>query len=173
VIKNGFTLVEILIYLSIVSVVLLVGTTFIWNVIYGGERTSQYEDLREASRFVLEKMGQEIKKASTITTPATRGNSNSCPAGEEDSCLTIVQSSTTIKFYRKTESNITKIYQKVGENEPVALTPSSVNVTSLTIKNLSPNKSPGVIRAEMVLAHKNNPNITFSTQFSISLRDNQ
>lgn len=92
---------------------------------------------------------------------------------QEDHCLTITQPNlVTIKFYRREEVGVTKIYQKTGANE-VSLTPNSVNVTSLTIKNLSPNKGPGVIQIEMTLAHKNNQKITFTTSLSVSLRDNQ
>ncbi|MCX7779088.1 MAG: prepilin-type N-terminal cleavage/methylation domain-containing protein [Patescibacteria group bacterium] len=224
--NKGFTLIEILLYLAIVSVVLVVGTIFIWQVIEGGERANQLEELREASRFVLEKISQEVKKARNVLDPpscqkftnqtdcqsywaclwqnnkcfvtCTRYNNqpdcenhnciwsngvcsgsepkNLCPVDPEnnkETCLTIAKpDGTMVKFYRQTYTNVKRIVQKTGNNEPVGLTSGLVDITSLKIANLSPDKGSGIIRIEMTLKHKNNPRLTFTAQSSISLRDN-
>lgn len=64
---KGFTLIEILIYVSIVAIVLVLATGFAWNIIHGNAKASAHREVQQNGRFSMERIIRAIRKGEAIT----------------------------------------------------------------------------------------------------------
>ena len=60
---KGFTLVETILYVGLVSIVLTGMITFLWNVIGLGERSQDQQEATSQSQHVISVVGQEVRVA--------------------------------------------------------------------------------------------------------------
>ena len=65
--EKGFTLIELVLYLGITIAVLFAGTIFIWDIIDNKNKATAYQEVQQNAKFALEKIAQQIKSASEIT----------------------------------------------------------------------------------------------------------
>ena len=63
---RGFSLLEIIIYIALVSTILTSVTYFAWDIIYGDIKTYVKREVQQNARFSLEKMAYEIRQANAI-----------------------------------------------------------------------------------------------------------
>ena len=63
---KGFSLMEIIIYVALVSTILTSVTYFAWDIIYGDIKTYVKREVQQNARFSLEKMAYEIRQANSI-----------------------------------------------------------------------------------------------------------
>lgn len=76
-IKKGFSIVELLLYMGLVSVILVVlGTVFsdLINLQLSSKATSSVE---QDSRFILSRLAYDIRRAQSVSTPPSAGTSGS------------------------------------------------------------------------------------------------
>lgn len=66
----GFTFIEIILYVSIVSIVLTAIIPFAWNVIGGSVKSSAEQEVSSQARFISEKIKYEIRNADNINSVA-------------------------------------------------------------------------------------------------------
>lgn len=66
VIKNGFTIIELLIYIVLISIFVTSAITFSWDIIYGRERTNRQQVVEQSARIALSKIIYEIERAKNI-----------------------------------------------------------------------------------------------------------
>ncbi|MEK7564053.1 MAG: prepilin-type N-terminal cleavage/methylation domain-containing protein [Patescibacteria group bacterium] len=143
--KKGFTLIEVIIYIALFS--LLIGTAFITThqIIDGSGKLSVKNTTQEEGIFVLRKINYALTGISTITTPST-GNLNS--------------NNLNITKYDANQINIrlngTKIEMKenVGPNTYLPLTTDNVTVkaSSLNFAYIAPiDSSPAGITASFLI----------------------
>ncbi len=64
--QTGYTLVELLVYLSIVTISVLVFTTFVFNVTKNSARAEMKQELQENARVVINRLTQNIRQADGI-----------------------------------------------------------------------------------------------------------
>lgn len=64
--NKGFSLMEIIIYFALVSIVLVAATTFTWNLIKEQEKQQSLSEVNENGSFVMDKIGTNIRKAEDI-----------------------------------------------------------------------------------------------------------
>ena len=83
----GFTLIELILYMSIVSIIIGALVPFAWNIIEGSSKSSVQQEVSSQARFVSEKIKYEIRNASSINSPA---------AGASAATLNLNSSPTTI-----------------------------------------------------------------------------
>lgn len=67
---QGFTFIELILYISIVTIMLSALIPFAWNVIEGGVKSSAEQEVFSQARYVSERIKYEIRRASGITTVA-------------------------------------------------------------------------------------------------------
>src|SRR3989344_7372816 len=65
--EKGFTLIELILYMALVSIVLTAIVPFAWNIIGGGVKSSAQQEVFSQARFVSERIKYEIRNASGIT----------------------------------------------------------------------------------------------------------
>lgn len=65
--EKGFTLIELILYIAIVTIVVSAMIPFAWNVIEGGVKSTTEQEVFSNARFVSERIKYEIRNASGIT----------------------------------------------------------------------------------------------------------
>jgi len=64
--RNGFTLIEMILYIGIVSIILGGVVQIAWNALYGQVKAQVIEQVNYAARFVGKRMLYEIRNATAI-----------------------------------------------------------------------------------------------------------
>lgn len=120
--NKGFTFIELILYVSIVTIMLTAIVPFGWSTVTSGVKSSVQQEVYTQARFVSEKLKQEIRQASGITIV----NPNSI---------------SLTNFSPDTTTVIDLISQKVRINKngtvAVNLNSDDTNVTSLVFTNFS------------------------------------
>ncbi|MBZ9572524.1 hypothetical protein KJA15_04285 [Patescibacteria group bacterium] len=147
--NQGFTLIEFIIYISIVVGILVLMTGFLWNIIFGNIKETSYQEVQQNGRFVLTKIIQEIKKATGINNPLPGELANSLSLAMSDSNF----DPTIFDLFQ----GKLRIAQGIGNS--YELTTDRVIVTDLRFTNLSYENTPGTIRIEMTIEHSNPANL--------------
>ncbi|HEX8993685.1 MAG TPA: hypothetical protein VF803_00340 [Candidatus Paceibacterota bacterium] len=121
---RGTSLLELIIYIGILSFVLLAATGSFTMIDRGRGTSETRSEVDSNIRFALDKMSQDVKAASAITTPAA--------AGGTGNTLVLTVSGNSITY---SVSNNT-LQRQVGAGTPDALTASSTLVQSLFVTRL-------------------------------------
>lgn len=115
----GFTFIELILYISIVTIMLTAIIPFAWNIIGSSKKSSTEQEVNSAARYVSERIKYEIRNANSI-------NSVNSPVN-------------TIDFNTSTNATTVidlsggKIRIKYGvAGTPVNLNSDDTNVTNLT-----------------------------------------
>lgn len=61
--RKGFTFIELIIYVAIVSIVMTALIPFAWNVIEGGTKSATQQEVFANARFISEKIRYEIRNS--------------------------------------------------------------------------------------------------------------
>ncbi|QQG47354.1 MAG: type II secretion system protein [Candidatus Woesebacteria bacterium] len=95
---EGFTLIELILYMAIVSVVTTSLISFGWNIINNGIKSTVDEEVYSNGRYIAEKIKYEIRNASGINTVNTTSISlsESNPA-DNPTVINLSSSRVTIK----------------------------------------------------------------------------
>lgn len=125
--KKGFTLIELIIYIALVSFFLIKATDFTLNIIYGREKTQRQQNVSENGRYALGRIAFEIRNADDIL--SVSANSLSL-ANSQDGDITIDLDLEQVRAVRNSETTY--------------FTNNQVNVSSLTFADLSSSGSKNV-----------------------------
>ena len=141
--KKGFTLIELVIYIAIAAAILLAIGSFWTSIVNSRIKNQVIIETEQQGSQVMQQITQTIRNAEDINSP-TQGNSASILSlGVSDPA-----EDPTIFDLVDGVIRITK-----GSNDPVDLTSSAVEVTSLNFSNLSNDDTPGTIRVEFSLEY--------------------
>ncbi|HRY63534.1 MAG TPA: hypothetical protein P5267_02965 [Patescibacteria group bacterium] len=117
----GFTLIEQIIYLSLVLVIITVLGGLEQGIIRSSATTGKTNELRQAGRLVIAKISQEIKTAQAITSLADKKIILTNSTGE------------TLEFYLDESTGIVYYHDNTGEKR---LSSEKIKVTNLTFTAL-------------------------------------
>lgn len=157
--NQGFTLVELLIYIVILATFLVVIISFLWTIIFGNIKEISFQEIQQNGRFVLTKITQETKKATGINSPLP---------GFTSSTLSLAMAA---PYLNPTVFDVVsgKLRITQGAVGPYILTSDQVTISSLQFTNLSYLDSPGTIQIEMTIG-RNNPGARTEYAASINLK---
>ncbi|MFA6307251.1 MAG: prepilin-type N-terminal cleavage/methylation domain-containing protein [Patescibacteria group bacterium] len=163
--KKGFTLVELIIYISLASLILLAITGFFQLHIASRVKNKTITEVEQQGVQILNLISQYVVNASAIDSPATGVSSSNLSLQ-----MPTVASNPTIFSFSGGNLYITE-----GASSPVVLNSSSVEITNINFTNLSKSNTPGIIRVEFTLDYVSNssrPEFKWSKTFytSVSLR---
>lgn len=132
--KRGFTFIELILYISIVTIMLSAIIPFAWNVIGSQAKSSIEQEVNSAARYISERLKYEIRNAKDID--ADNSNFDINLATDSTKKLTLVENtpinSTVIKVSSLGNAQITQ-----GTNPAVGLNSIDTRVTDLTFSNYS------------------------------------
>ena len=123
--NRGFTLIEMLLYAAIFTIVAGGMTVFAVAMLQSAEQTDYRVEVSDNTRFLVQKMQRVIQGATVINSPAVGGTSSS---------LSVNTASTSANpFVVYASGGI--LLLKMASATPVPLTNSFVTVSSLSFRN--------------------------------------
>ncbi len=139
--KQGFTIIEILFYIAISSILILGLTAFMISVTEINQRSKIVEEVEQQGAQVMELILRSIRKADSINNPTIGNSSNSLSLV----MIEIGKNPTLFNLSNQT-LQITE-----GINSAQALNNNLVNVSDLSFTNLSRPETSGIIRVQFTL----------------------
>lgn len=175
--KRGVSLLELLIYIALLSIIMVIVSTSFISISKGKGKAEAQSEVNSAIRFSFERLTQDIKSASSATTPSC---TPSCTADGNSSATTLVMiiGGQTVT-YDLLEGELRR---KVGTGAPESITASTtVNViaarfTRLENANLVPTSLSATttsIRIGLSMQHRSSsPDYQYSNSATttVSLR---
>lgn len=166
--KKGFTLVEVMLYVTIVSVLLIVVVQYWSSLIGSAVRIRLEQDAQDSSRFAVETLGSYVRRATGISAPGPGATSTVLQlqmpdAGENPTIFDV-------------DNGILRVAP--GDSGPYEIIPEKVEVTSIEFSNLTASTStPGVLQVRFVMTALQPTagqfvNISKTVQTSFSIRTN-
>lgn len=150
--RKGFTLIEILVYIAILSVVISVIVSFLlWSMRLSTKSAAMVEVSKNARR-AIEIISYEAREAKSIYFPTTGSSQLSLqtlkysPQGESGSF---------IDFYLS-DGNI---YLKKESQDPIALNTDKVEIISLSFDQISTTTTIPSVRISIGVGYKNPKNL--------------
>lgn len=140
--NQGFTLIELIVYLGIVSVFMTSAVYFSWDILFGQVKSEVAQEVQQNSRVALQRMTYEIRRAKAI---------NSVGSG-----LSLSMADDTTTVFDVNVDGVLQINEDGGG--AVALTSDKVQVTSLTFTDRSIGDSKNV-KIELTISHVNPENV--------------
>ncbi|HTE58610.1 MAG TPA: prepilin-type N-terminal cleavage/methylation domain-containing protein [Verrucomicrobiae bacterium] len=141
----GYTLIELLLYISIAGILLLAVTSFFQLTLDARAKSQTIMEVDEQGTALMEYITQTVRNADSITTPV---------AGATGSSLTIAVPtaglSPTIFDLTGTTAQV-----KEGVATAVALTNNKVQISSLTFKNLTRGGTFGAVQVSFTVTRVN------------------
>lgn len=149
--NKGFTLIEIIIYIFLAVAILLVASSFAWQIFDNKTKALAIQEVQQNGRFILEKLTQEIHQARDIN-PSDFDINLALP----ENVGRVLSLSMRNKADDPTEidvlDNIIRIAKR--NQDPYDLSPSQVKITNLTFKNLStPNDTTNNIKIILTIEY--------------------
>jgi len=141
-INKGFTIIEFLIYITILAIVTTIIGAVAGNVLQVGARINTIQEVNQNGIFAMQRIGEEIRFASAIVLPETQ--SNSLILEFED----IEKTPTIFDVHEKT------LRVKRGNREYIDLTTPKVNVDKITFKKIFSSGADS-IKIEMDISFNN------------------
>ncbi|MDQ3099380.1 MAG: prepilin-type N-terminal cleavage/methylation domain-containing protein [bacterium] len=121
--QQGFTLIELILYIAIIVMFLTTLIPFAWNVIEGGAKSATQQEIYSQARFISERVKYEIRNASGINSiSATSINLATSTAGTNPTIISLSGTNLTIKEGTGTTTNLNS---------------SDTGVSSMTFTNLT------------------------------------
>ena len=165
--KKGFSLLEVLIYLSIAFVVLAVVVGFVFWLIDANNKNRVIVQTLNSAKRAMEIMTYEIRQAESVYTPTTFANQLSLQtlkhlaAGEKSSYIDFYLCGTQLCLKRESQS-------------PIILTSPAVEISSLNFTYIVSGDFASV-KIDLTASYKNpsaRPEYNFSTTLNstVSLR---
>jgi Tfp pilus assembly protein PilW len=161
---TGFTLIELLLYVGIVSALLLGVTAFFAISADARIKNQSISEVNQQGQFAMDVIAQTVRNADSITAPTTGASAAQL--------IVAVPTASLSPSIINVSSGVLQI--KEGAAAAVPLTNGKVEVTSLSVKNLSRASTPGTVQISFTL-NRINPNNrgeysyqkTFTTTVSI------
>ncbi|MBZ9578288.1 type II secretion system protein [Patescibacteria group bacterium] len=148
--QRSFTLMEILVYIAVLSIVITAIVSFVLWFIHSNTKTKAMRETLDNARRVMEIMTYEIKEARSIYAPTTTSTQLSLettkylPEGEETSF---------IDFYLCDY----RLCLKKESRDSIALTSDSVEINNLVFTRIVSGEVPS-IQIDLTIDYKNPTN---------------
>lgn len=138
--NKGFTLIEIVIYIFLAVSILLVASSFAWQVINNKTKASAISEVQQNGRFIIEKLTQEIHQAMGINNNSSFGINLAENTGRFLSLR--MRNNTNNPAIIDVLNNFIRI--RNGKQPYYQLSSNQVKVTNLTFKNYGTGKSSNI-----------------------------
>ena len=143
--QSGFSLIELLLYVSIASIMLLVTSLFLSTLLQSRIKNQTVAEVDQQGLQVMQIIAQTARNSEAITSPTIGASTSSLTLD----VITVANDPTVFDLASGA------FQMKEGAVTAVSLTNSRVIVSSLTFQNLSRAGTPGTIRIRFTLTHVN------------------
>ncbi len=143
--NHGFTLVEVLLYVALSGGLILVLASFLNLSTTAKIKNQSITEVNQQGFAALEHITHTIRNATGVTTPSIGTTTNTLSV----TVPSVAQSPSVFSL------NGTTVQVQEGGSAGVALTSGSVQISSLSFKNLSSPGTPGVIQVSFTVSRTN------------------
>lgn len=119
--NKGFTLIELILYVAIVTLLLSALVPFAWNIIEGGAKSATQQEVFSNARYISERIKYEIRNATGINSVSS--TQISLITDNAATNPTVISSSSGM------------LTLKQGSGSPVALNSPNASVSAFTFTN--------------------------------------
>ena len=123
--EKGFTLIELILYMALVSIVLAALIPFALNIIGGSAKSSAQQEVFSQGRFVSERIKYEIRNASGITSVGNTSITLTNFAPDTNTVITLIEGKMTVN---KNGAGVVDL----NSNDTVITCPSNICFTNYT-----------------------------------------
>ncbi|MFC1802140.1 prepilin-type N-terminal cleavage/methylation domain-containing protein [Patescibacteria group bacterium] len=143
--KKGFTLIEFLLYISIISVVLLIAGGIALNILLAKAKLGAIDEVNQNTRVIVEKVLSSIRNAEVVNSPLQGATSSSLSLQMANS------------YQNPTVFDLSGSSVRVSEGggPAVNLNSDSVFVSDLFFTNTSYTDTPGTITFQITSKYYN------------------
>lgn len=145
---RAFTMVEVLLYVSLVSIMLVVLSTFFGAIVQSRQRAQVIADVNEQGVQIMQILTQTIRNSTAITAPAVGVSASAAT-------FTVTTAGLSPTVF---DLNTGVIRMAEGAGTAIPLTSNRVTATSLTFTNLTRTGTKGTVRIQFTLSHVNPSN---------------
>ncbi|MFA6474699.1 MAG: prepilin-type N-terminal cleavage/methylation domain-containing protein [Patescibacteria group bacterium] len=140
---TGFTLIELIVYIAIASILILTAAGFIQSILQI-QRTQKIASLLEANgNNAMRRITQAVRNADSITLPTT---------GTSGTTLTVATYSGPTNPTSYTLSG-GQLREQLGAGSVTPITSTEVTVSALSFYNLSRAATPGAVRIQYTVTY--------------------
>ena len=143
--QQGFTLVELLLYVSASAIFLLVISLFLATLLQSRVKNQTIAEVEQQGLQVMQVITQTARNAKAIHSPAQGTSASSLS-------LDVIIASNDPTVFDLSNGTI-RITEGIGS--PVSLTNARVVASGTVFQNLSRSDTPGTIRIQFTLTHVN------------------
>ena len=143
--NSGFTLIELVLYVAIASIVLGAFLTVYTSVYQLRQKNQAVSEVEQQGQQVMQQISQTLRNAAAVTSPAT---------GASSSALTLqTYSSGTNPTILSLSSGA--VMDLEGTSSAVSLSSAKITVSSLSFQNLTRSGTHGIIKISFTVTSKN------------------
>lgn len=136
---RGFTLIELILYMGLVALFLTAATTSLWDIILGNVKSSVHQEVQENMRYAAHRIQFEVRNANSVNASSSFGVNL---ASDPTRVLSLSAPSPDDPTQFRVSSGALQI--KRGSGNWTSLTSQAVEVTDLTLLDLSDGSSENV-----------------------------
>lgn len=144
--QSGFTLLELLLYLGISSIIILATSALVQVIFEARIKAQTVTEVEQQGQQAMQLMTQILRNGNGLTTPASGASSASLTATVPTGTL-----SPTVMDLSGGQIRI-----KEGTGAATPITNSKVSVTGLTFKDLGPSTSTSSVQIKFTISYLNN-----------------
>jgi type II secretory pathway pseudopilin PulG len=148
--RKAFTLIELLLYLGLVSVFMTAVVYFTWDVVLGNVKARVHQEVQENIRFAAHKAQLAVRNANSINAGESDFGVNL--AANPGTTLSLLGTGSYYPVQLRVEGSVLQI--RHGGGSWISLTSSLVEVIDTTFTNLSDAVSEN-IRFTLTIRHRN------------------
>lgn len=163
--QTGYTYIELILYIAIVTIMMQALIPFAWNIIQGGVKSSIQQEVFSQARFISEKLKFEIRNAKDIVAAQSDFDVNLASDQTKKITLQTLGGQTIVV---DVQSGIVRI--KRGSNPAIPLSAANIQVTDLTFRNYSSIDNKSKHLGFTLTALSSNPSPRQEYKASISLQ---
>lgn len=150
--NSGFTLIEVLIYIAVSSVMLVVVISFVRNILMIRNKITINSKVQQNARYVMARMVREIRYAEDLSVV------------DQNTLQLFVQDADRNPLYFDLQDGV--LYMKEGLNDPVAITGNDVKVGEVLFEDRTTPNSADIVKITLTIT---NPDTNLSPDSKASV----
>lgn len=143
--QNGYTLIELLLYIAITGLVLTAAVFFMMTTLDVRAKSQSVTEVNDQATYIMDYITRRVRNADSISLPSSGSSAQSVTL----SMPNVATSPTVFSL------SGTALMVREGSGSAVPLTNSRVKVDSITFTNLSADGTSGNLRIRLTLSYVN------------------
>src|SRR3989344_4513051 len=129
--NNGFTLIEILLYIALVSGLLIAASTFSWNIINSKTKSQSIQEVEMNGKLIMGHLTRVIRSARSVDVSSLLNSNLADPGNAGQSVSLDIRDATDDPTIVDVNNGTLRL--QIGTGPAVAISSNLVTITNLTL----------------------------------------